>query len=125
MLFFSNILSSICRPAFLLYFLSLLFSSTLSSPLLLSLLSFSSSLLSHLILSLLLSPLLLSPLFFSPLSSHPFSSTLSSHLLLDQVDDLTAALQGRDAALTALRRLEALCIEKGLDADQIYEVNRL
>ena len=40
------------------------------------------------------------------------------------MDDLTSALQGRDAALSALRRLEALCVDQGIDRDLVYEVSQ-
>lgn len=44
------------------------------------------------------------------------------HLRL--IDDLTKALQTRDAALAALKRLEKYCIDHGLDVKgmTIYEV---
>ena len=38
------------------------------------------------------------------------------------VDDLVKALQARDAALSAVKRLEVSCVEAGLQNVAIYEV---
>ena len=69
------------------------------------------------------SPLLIPHLIPSP-HYYPFSHVISYHLppLPHQVDDLTAALQGRDAALAALARLEALCADSGIGKELIIEV---
>lgn len=44
---------------------------------------------------------------------------------LQLVEDLTKTLQARDAALSALRRLEKVCVERGVDIHglAIYEVS--
>jgi len=39
------------------------------------------------------------------------------------VDDLTKALQGRDSALAALRRLEAFCRERGIEHNLVHETS--
>ena len=66
--------------------------------------------------------------------AHSESSGLQQELLTERaegrgrhhvlVESLTKALQARDAALAALRRLEQFCVDKGLDIHglAIYEV---